>query len=402
MSTPADTQRASWISVGALAVAAFIFNTTEFAPVGLLNAIGSSFDMTAAQVGPMLTVYAWTVSIMSLPMMLFTRNVERRLLLKVAIGTLIVSHIVLSLAPNFTILVISRLGIALAHSVFWSVTASLAVRLAPGGNRARALSLLAMGSSLAMVLGIPIGRVLGESMGWRATFATIAVVAALIWILLAKKLPLLPSQNSGSLKSLPILFKRPALVSLYGITALVVTANFTAYTYIETFVQSVAGFSENTTTWLLLLFGLTGLMGSIFFNVLHTRFAQHLTALAIGSLCICLTLMLLASWTVYTLVIVFALWGLAMLCFGIQMQSQVIQLAPDATDVASAMYSAIYNVGIGAGALLGSIVVHYLGSAWVGFVGGFLALIALLISRITSKRYGEGDPSVPVPVDVLH
>jgi DHA1 family purine ribonucleoside efflux pump-like MFS transporter/DHA1 family L-arabinose/isopropyl-beta-D-thiogalactopyranoside export protein-like MFS transporter len=402
MSTPADTQRASWISVGALAVAAFIFNTTEFAPVGLLNAIGSSFDMTAAQVGPMLTVYAWTVSIMSLPMMLFTRNVERRLLLKVAIGTLIVSHIVLSLAPNFTILVISRLGIALAHSVFWSVTASLAVRLAPGGNRGRALSLLAMGSSLAMVLGIPIGRVLGENMGWRATFATIAVVAALIWILLAKKLPLLPSQNSGSLKSLPILFKRPALVSLYGITALVVTANFTAYTYIETFVQSVAGFSENTTTLLLLLFGLTGLMGSIFFNVLHTRFAQHLTAMAIGSLCICLTLMLLASWTVYTLVIVFALWGLAMLCFGIQMQSQVIQLAPDATDVASAMYSAIYNVGIGAGALLGSIVVHYLGSAWVGFVGGFLALIALLISRITSKRYGEGDPSVQVPVEVLH
>ncbi|MCI8209752.1 MFS transporter [Pseudomonas sp. S25] len=402
MSTPADAQQASWISVGALAVAAFIFITTEFAPVGLLYAIGSSFDMTAAQVGPMLTVYAWTVSLMSLPMMLLTRNVERRLLLKVAIGTLIVSHIVLSLAPNFTMVVISRIGIALAHAVFWSVTASLAVRLAPGGNRARALSLLAMGASLAMVLGIPIGRVLGESMGWRATFVTIAAVAALIWILLTKKLPLLPSQNSGSLKSLPILFKRPALVSLYCVTALVVTANFTAYTYIETFVQSVAGFSEQTTTWMLLLFGLAGLMGSIFFNTLYTRFANHLTVMAIGSLCICLTLMLWASWSIYTLVVVFALWGLAMLCFGILMQSQVIQLAPDATDVASAMHSAIYNVGIGAGALLGSIVVHHLGSAWVGFVGGFLALCALVISRVTSKRYGDSEPLPAGSVEIMH
>jgi DHA1 family L-arabinose/isopropyl-beta-D-thiogalactopyranoside export protein-like MFS transporter len=393
MSTPADTQQGSWISVGALAVAAFIFVTTEFAPVGLLSAIGGSFDMTAAQVGPMLTVYAWTVSLMSLPMMLLTRNVERRLLLKVAIGTLVISHVVLSLAPNFTVLMLSRLGIALAHAVFWSVTASLAVRLAPQGNRARALSLLSMGASLAMVLGIPIGRVLGEGLGWRATFAAIGLVAALIWLLLAKKLPLLPSQNSGSLKSLPVLFRRPALVSLFAITALVVTANFTAYTYIEPFVQTVAGFSETTTTWLLLLFGLSGLLGSFCFSALHSRF-KHLTAMAIGSLCLCLTLMLWGSWNLYTLVAIFALWGLAMLCFGIQMQSQVILLAPDATDVACAMHSAIYNVGIGAGALLGSVVVHYLGAAWIGFIGGILALLALALNHVTSRRYGTEPPTL--------
>ncbi|WP_341520233.1 sugar transporter [Pseudomonas sp. G.S.17] len=389
MTTTADTQPTSWISVCTLAVAAFIFITTEFAPVGLLSAIASSFDMTPAQVGPMLTVYAWTVSLMSLPMMLLTRNVERRLLLKVAIGTLIASHLILSLAPSFTIVVISRICIALAHSVFWSITASLAVRLAPAANHGRALSILAMGSSLAMVLGIPIGRLLGEGMGWRATFVAIALVACLIWFLLAKKLPLLPSQNSGSLTSLPVLFKRPALVSLYVITALVVTANFTAYTYIESFVQSVGGFSQSTTTWLLLLFGLAGLLGSIFFSVLHTRFPATLTHIAIGCLCLCLGLMFWASLSVYALVAVFAVWGLAMLCFGVQMQSQVIRMAPDATDVATALHSAIYNIGIGGGALLGSIVVHHFGAAWVGFIGCLVAIIALAICWVTSRRYSS-------------
>ena len=96
-----------------------------------------------------------------------------------------------------------------------------------------------------------------------------------------------------------------------------------------------------------------------------------------------------ASLSVYALVAVFAVWGLAMLCFGVQMQSQVIRMAPDATDVATALHSAIYNIGIGGGALLGSIVVHHLGAAWVGFVGGLVAIIALAICWVTSRRYSS-------------
>src|SRR5690606_26960127 len=149
----------------------------------------------------------------------------------------------------------------------------------------------------------------------------------------------------------PVLFKRPALVSPYVTTALVVTADFTAYTYTESFVQSVGGFSQPTTSWLLLLFGLAPMPGSLSFSALHTRFPATLTHIAIGCLCLCLGLMFWASLSVYALVAVFAVWGLAMLCFGVQMQSQVIRMAPDATDVATALHSAIYNIGIGGGAL---------------------------------------------------
>ncbi|EAP0904514.1 sugar transporter [Salmonella enterica] len=381
------SRKVAWLRVVTLAIAAFIFNTTEFVPVGLLSDIAESFHMQTAQVGIMLTIYAWVVAVMSLPFMLLTSQMERRKLLICLFVLFIASHVLSFLAWNFTVLVISRIGIAFAHAIFWSITASLAIRLAPAGKRAQALSLIATGTALAMVLGLPIGRVVGQYFGWRTTFFAIGMGALITLLCLIKLLPKLPSEHSGSLKSLPLLFRRPALMSLYVLTVVVVTAHYTAYSYIEPFVQNVAGLSANFATVLLLILGGAGIIGSLVFGKLGNRHASSLVSIAIALLVICLLLLLPAANSEAHLAILSIFWGIAIMVIGLGMQVKVLALAPDATDVAMALFSGIFNIGIGAGALVGNQVSLHWSMSAIGYIGAIPACTALVWAVLIFRKW---------------
>ena len=381
------SRKTAWLRVVTLAVAAFIFNTTEFVPVGLLSDIASSFGMQTAEVGIMLTIYAWVVALMSLPFMLLTSQVERKRLLIGIFTLFIASHVLSFVAWNFTVLVISRIGIAFAHAIFWSITASLAIRMAPAGKKAQALSLIATGTALAMVLGLPLGRVVGQYFGWRTTFFAIGVIAALTLFCVIKLLPKLPSEHSGSLKSLPLLFKRPALMSLYVLVAVVVTAHYTAYSYIEPFVQTVAGLSANVATFLLLVLGGAGIIGSVMFGKLGNRHSSMLVSGSISLLVLCLALLLPAAQSTVNLTILSLFWGIAIMILTLGMQVKVLALAPDATDVSMALFSGIFNLGIGAGALVGNQVSLHFDMSSIGLVGAVPALAALIWSVLIFRRW---------------
>lgn len=389
MQSTTVSRKTAWLRVVLLAIAAFVFNTTEFVPVGLLSDIAADFSMQTADVGIMLTIYAWVVALLSLPLMLLTRNIERRMLLGVLFLIFIISHVLSTVAWDFRSLIVSRIGIALSHAVFWSITASLAIRVAPAGKKTQALSMLATGTALAMVLGVPIGRVVGQYLGWRTTFGAIGLSALVLMIMLVRILPRLPSEHTGSLSSVPMLFRRPALVSMYLLVTLVVTAHYTAYSYIEPFMQAVAHSGENFTTLLLLLFGSAGIIGSVLFSSLGNKFPSGLLIAAIALITLCMGLLIFAAVRPAAISTLCVIWGMAMMMIGLGMQVRVLSLAPDATDVAMSLMSGIYNIGIGAGALLGNQVSLHLQMADVGNVGGIIGLVALLWCVYIFRRYPQ-------------
>lgn len=372
-----------------MAFAAFVFNTTEFLPVALLSDIAAGLDVPVEQVGLMMTIYAWIVALMSLPFMLLTAKLERRSLLIKLFLIFVACHVLSAFAWNYWILLVSRIGVAFVHAIFWSITAALVVRLAPKDKKTQALGLLSIGVSLAAVLGLPLGRLIGQYLGWRDAFAIIAVLASVILALFYKILPHLPSRNAGSLSSLPVLMKRPMLMGLYLLVIMIITAHFTAYSYIEPFLNLEGGLGAEIATMILLVFGLAGIVASLLFNRFHRRSPSKFLFIAMSLLAVSLFLLQFFSRSAFLIIPLAFIWGIGISGISLSLQIRVLQLAPDATDVAMSLYSGIFNIGIGGGALLGGIVMKYMGLGYIGYVGFILALVGLLWVSFIQKRYGK-------------
>lgn len=368
----------SWFAVITLAVAAFIFNTTEFVPVGLLPDIAKGFSMDVAQTGLLMTIYAWAVTIFSLPLTMLTVRLERRRLLILLFCIFIVSHALAAIAWSFSSLLTARLGIAMAHSVFWAITIPLAVRLAPKGNKTKALSFIVTGSSLATVMGVPLGTVIGHHFGWRITFAVIGIIATIILLLLWRVLPTLSSQSSGNFKVIPSLLKRPSLQYIYLSLALVMTAHFTASTYISPYLQDIGGMSNNVVVMMLFVIGLAGIVGGILFARYAGRYASVMLFLSLSGLMLSLALFYFSLMHWWALIPIAIIWGIVITLISMLLQSKVLEKAPDAPDIGIAIFSAVFNIGIGGGALLGGQMIEQVGLANIAYVGAALTLVALL------------------------
>lgn len=170
------------LPLAGIAVAAFIFNTSEFMPVALLTDIATSFSVSEAQAGLIISVYAWMVMLLSLPLMILASRVEFKRLLLVVIAVFLVGQILSAVSATYEMLMASRICVACAHAVFWSIAAPVAIRVVSEDHRHAAMGVVVMGSSVALIAGLPLGRVIGLVLGWRMTFACVAAVSALVLI----------------------------------------------------------------------------------------------------------------------------------------------------------------------------------------------------------------------------
>jgi len=370
-----------WFPLILLTVAGFTFNTSELIPIGLLSDIAGSFGVSEARAGLLITVYAWVVALMSLPLMLLFARVEFRRLMMGVVSVFFLSHVATVLSAGYYSLMASRIGVALAHSLFWSIAPAMAVAVTPVEKRATALSTLVAGGGIALIAGLPLGRMLGLVAGWRMSFAVLGALAALIILGLWLSFPTIPQTDTGAsrrqmLKSLVTC--RPLIV-IYIITAVIVTGHYTGYSYIEPFMIQVIGMPEGAVTLTLSLFGVAGLMGSYIMSRYYYRHSSRLIRLSCLGFPVVMALLLPAGLLSPLLLALLCIaWGLCMTIYNIAFQSEIVALFPTDSAVPMSFYSGIFNLGIGAGAFVGGIVCDHSLMAGIGYIGGAITLAAAI------------------------
>ncbi len=359
-------------------VSAFIFNTSEFMPVGLLTDIGATFGTSEGQTGLIVSVYAWAVMLLSLPLMVAASRIAFRPLILAVLAVFCTGQVLSALSSSYGMLMAARLVVACSHSVFWAIAAPVAVRVVEPIHAPLAVSLVEVGSALAMTVGLPLGRVVGLALGWRLTFACVGAVSLACLIYLVAVFPRIPGAKPFGLKQLPDILRNKALAGIFIVTALYAMGYYTGYSYIEPFLLQVGGFTEVAVTGALVFFGLAGIAGSALCTKWYSRHRISFAVAVVAGVVLSLAALRLAAFSLVGVVIVCFVWGLAGACYSIVYQAEIINFASDGEQtVAMALFSGIFNFGIGFGSFIGGGVCTYAGVGFVGYAGAFIALVAL-------------------------
>ncbi|QWT39498.1 MFS transporter [Dickeya dadantii] len=375
----------------ALTISAFAIGTTEFVIVGLVPTIADQLAISLPSAGLLVSIYALGVAVGAPVLTALTGTLPRKPLLVGLMALFTAGNLLAWLAPNYATLVAARLLTGLAHGVFFSIGSTIATSLVPKEKAASAIAIMFGGLTVALVTGVPLGTFIGQHAGWRETFLA---VSALGVISLLSSLLLVPNTIPGraiaSLKAQLQVLTHPRLLMIYAITALGYGGVFTAFTFLASMMQDLAGFSPSAVSWILLGYGVSVAIGNLWGGKLADR---HGAVPALTFIFAALALLLLvfqftASIQYAALATVLAM---GVFAFGnvpglqVYVVQKAEQYTPHAVDVASGLNIAAFNVGIALGSVIGGQTVARGGLAQTPWIGAVIVAVALLLITLSGR-----------------
>ncbi|MGV4929342.1 MFS transporter [Streptomyces sp. BHT-5-2] len=388
------------LAVHLLGLAIFAQGTSEFMLSGLLPNIATDLGVPLSGAGLLISAFAVGMVVGAPVLAVATLRVPRRTALIAFQLAFTAGHVVGALAPGYGVLLATRVVSAVAYAGFWSVAAATAVSLVPQEAKGRAMSVVAMGLTLATVVGVPAGTVLSQHAGWRTAFWAVAALTVLSALSLRTALPAHPITADGH--QLPELRRelnglaRPRLWLSYLITTLTFGAGVVTFSYLAPLLTEVTGLPAAWVPAVLALYGIGGLIGI----TVGGRLADSapLRTLAAGAALLTLASAALARTAddlPVTLVLVPVLGFTAYLVNPV-VQSRVFRLAPDAPTLVPAVNTSAFNVGITLTPILGGLTIDAgLGLpsvAWVGAATGLLGLAATAWAATLERRNRPAPP----------
>ncbi len=381
---PAAPASAS-LSIFILALAGFLVVTTEFLIVGLLPALSRDLGISISMAGQLVTLFAFTVMLFGPPLTAWLSHLDRKALFIAVLLVFALSNALAAVATNIWVLALARFIPALALPVFWGTASETAAELAGPGKAGQAVAKVYLGISAALLFGIPLGTIAANSIGWRSAFWILAALSLAIALALWRLMPAVARARRVDFRSQARLFREPFFLANVALSILVFTAMFTAYTYLADILERIAGVAPANVGWWLMGFGAIGLIGNWLGGKAVDRAPLRATAIFAGLLALGMALCVPAAGNPVLFCAVLALWGIAYTGLFPICQVRVMKAATHSQALAGTANVSAANAGIGIGAMLGGVVIPWLGLEMVGYVAAGFALAAALLAPLVAR-----------------
>lgn len=402
--SPASNERPHlpWTPLLVLAGAAFSTVTTELLPASLLLPLGGDLHVSPATAGLLVSAWALTVAIASLPLVRLTTRVPRAVLMPAALVVFSAATAGTAVAPGYGWAVASRVLAAAAHGLFWSLLVPSAAALTPPAASGRAISVVLAGPALAGVVGIPLGAVIGAAVGWRVAFALLAVLL-LVAAIAVRRLHLTDPDGPSREVTVDRVDRRRvpmAVVGIAGAGGLVLTGHFLLYTYVSPLLAD-AGYGASGRAALLVVFGAAGLIGITLAGPLSDRHPTGAFAGVVSAFVVAAGGLQLLGGGMAAAIGLLALWGAMIGVLPPVFQTRLLRAAPaGGQDMAGAIGVSVLNVGIAGGAALGGLVVSLGGVGALPLVAASVIAVAAVGLLVSLRRPQDCsvDSATPCPV----
>lgn len=350
---PAPTSSRSTWALAALALGAFVIGTAELVVVGILNLVATDLDVSVSTAGWIVTTYALGISLGGPIVSAMTTRFGRKTLLLAALVVYILGNLIAVLATSFGLLIVARLVTGPIHGLFIGVASVVAARLVAPERAGQAIGLVFGGIAVSTVLGVPLGTLVGQAMGWRAAFVGIVLLGVLALVATLALIPPVAAPTAAGVGAQAKAAFAPRVLAMLGVGLLLVGGQFTALTYLAPYLEGVTGISGGMVSAFLLAYGLASAIGTVIGGRAADRNATGALVVANIVLIVALGGLYLLGATPLLAAVALALWGLVGFGLVPSLQLRIITLAGSGGDLAGALGASAVNAGIAIGALVG-------------------------------------------------
>lgn len=398
--TRPDTPARSGPALFALAVGGFAIGTTEFVTMGLLPQIARGVHISIPTAGHVVSAYALGVVVGAPLITTIAARMSRKTVLVALMVAFAIANVASAFAPNYPTLLLARFASGLPHGAFFGLASVVAASMVPRHRRTAAVARVLVGLNVANILGVPIGTLLGQRLGWGWPYAFVGIIAAATVFAILAWVPPQPADTDASPRRELSALTRPQVWLTLGIGTVGFGGMFATFSYITPTMTHLSGFDDSVVPIILVVYGIGMTVGAMLSGRVAQRGLLRGMIASLSAIAVMLaTFGVLAHWRPTAILAVFLL-GLLPSVLVPLLQTRLMDVAHEGQGLAASLNHSTLNIANALGAWLGgAVLAGGLGYEWPSRVGAVLAVAGVVIAAISallarrSAAYPTGETS---------